>query len=44
MADTKQPELSMERFEALVGAYGCDLDRFPLRERAAAKALVLRSP
>ena len=33
----------MERFSALVEAYGGDLDRFPQRERAAAKALALSS-
>ncbi|MDB4986041.1 MAG: hypothetical protein JWN04_1219 [Myxococcaceae bacterium] len=43
MPDTKQPELSMERFSALVEAYGADLERFPARERAAASALALRS-
>jgi hypothetical protein len=43
MADTKQPELSLERFGALVEAYGGDLERFPERERVPAKALVLRS-
>lgn len=44
MTDTRQPELSLARFEQLVESYGGDIDRFPLRERAAAKALVLRSP
>ncbi len=44
MADTEQPELSLERFAALVEAYGSDLERYPLRERAAAKALVLHRP
>lgn len=43
MTDTRQPELSLARFEQLVEAYGGDIDRFPLRERVAAKALVLRS-
>ena len=43
MADTKEPELSLERFGALVEAYGADFERFPLRERSAAKALLLRS-
>jgi hypothetical protein len=43
MADTKQPELSLERFGALVEAYGADFERFPLHERSAAKALLLRS-
>lgn len=43
MADTKQPELSLERFAALVEAYGADFERFPLHERSAAKALLLRS-
>jgi hypothetical protein len=43
MADIRQPELSLERFEALVEAYGGDLERFPSQERARAKALVLRS-
>jgi len=43
MADTKQPELSLERFAALVEAYGAEFDRFPLHERTAAKALLLRS-
>jgi hypothetical protein len=43
MADTKRPELSLERFSALVEAYGADFDRFPLHERSAAKALLLRS-
>lgn len=44
MADTKRPELSIERFALLVEAYGSDLERFPTQERAAAKALVLRTP
>lgn len=43
MADTREPELSMERFEALVEAYGADLERFPKLERAGARALVVRS-
>lgn len=43
MADTKEPELSLERFGALVEAYGADFERFPVRERSAAKALLLRS-
>lgn len=43
MPSTEQPELTMERFSALVEAYGGDLDRFPPRERAAAKALALSS-
>ena len=43
MTDTRQPELSLERFEALVESYGGDIDRFPTRERTAARALVLRS-
>jgi len=43
MADIRQPELSLERFEALVEAYGGDLERFPSAERGRAKALVLRS-
>jgi hypothetical protein len=43
MTDTRQPELSLERFEKLVESYGGDLDRYPVREREAAKALVLRS-
>ncbi|MDB4972924.1 MAG: hypothetical protein JWN48_1265 [Myxococcaceae bacterium] len=43
MPGTKQPELSIERFGALVEAYGGNLDRFPERERTAAKALALRS-
>lgn len=43
MADTRQPELSLARFEALVEIYGGDLDRFPEAERGAAKALVLHS-
>jgi hypothetical protein len=43
MADTKEPELSLERFGALVEAFGADFERFPLRERSAAKALLLRS-
>lgn len=44
MADIGQPELSSERFQALVEAYGGDLERFPAGERVRAKALVLRSP
>ena len=43
MADTKQPELSLERFAALVEAYGAEFERFPLHERPLAKALLLRS-
>lgn len=43
MTDTRQPELSLERFEKLVESFGGDVDRFPARERAPAKALVLRS-
>jgi hypothetical protein len=43
MADTKRPELSLERFAALVEAYGADFERFPVQERSAAKALLLRS-
>lgn len=43
MADTKQPELSLERFAALVEAYGAEFERFPPHERTAAKALLLRS-
>ena len=43
MADTQQPELSLERFEALVAAYGGDFTRYPERERAGAEALVARS-
>jgi len=43
MADTKQPELSLDRFSALVEAYGADFDRFPPSERAQARALALRS-
>lgn len=42
MADT-QPELTLERFAALVEAYGGDVERFPERERALARALSLRS-
>jgi len=42
MADT-QPELTLERFAALVEAYGGDVERFPERERARARALSLRS-
>ena len=43
MADTQQPELTLERFEALVAAYGGDFARYPERERAGAEALVTRS-
>lgn len=43
MPGTEQPELTMERFRALVEAYGGDLERFPQRERASAKALALAS-
>lgn len=43
MTHTRQPELTLERFEALVAAYGGELERFPERERARACALVLRS-
>jgi hypothetical protein len=43
MADTTEPELSLERFAALVEAFGADFERFPARERSAAKALLLRS-
>ena len=43
MADTQQPEVSLERFEALVAAYGGDFTRYPERERAGAEALVARS-
>jgi hypothetical protein len=43
MADTEQPELTLERFRALVEAYGGELERFPVRERAAARELLLRS-
>ena len=43
MADTQQPEFSLERFEALVAAYGGDFSRYPERERACAEALVARS-
>lgn len=43
MADTQQPELTLERFEALVAAYGGDFARYPERERAGAEALVARS-
>jgi hypothetical protein len=42
MADTEQPELSIERFQALVEAYGGDLERFPQRERAGARELLRR--
>jgi hypothetical protein len=42
MADTEQPELSIERFQALVEAYGGDLERFPQRERARARELLRR--
>ncbi|HEX5657225.1 MAG TPA: hypothetical protein VFX59_08515 [Polyangiales bacterium] len=42
MADTEQPELSIERFQALVEAYGGDVERFPLRERAGARELLRR--
>lgn len=44
MADTLEPELSLERFGALVEAYGADFERFPQRERAAARALARSSP
>lgn len=43
MADTEQPELSLERFRALVEAYGGDLERFPKSEREAARELLQRS-
>ena len=43
MADTEQPELTLERFRSLVEAYGSDLERFPSRERAAARQLLVRS-
>ncbi|MET0339379.1 MAG: hypothetical protein ABW252_00170 [Polyangiales bacterium] len=43
MADTQQPDLTLERFEALVAAYGGDFARYPERERAGAEALVSRS-
>lgn len=43
MTDTKQPEPSLERFGALVEAYGSDIERFPEPERAPAKSLVMRS-
>jgi hypothetical protein len=43
MADTEQPELTLERFQALVEAYGGDIERFPTRERVAARELVARS-
>ncbi|HEY6876397.1 MAG TPA: hypothetical protein VI299_00175 [Polyangiales bacterium] len=43
MADTEQPELTLTRFRALVEAYGGDLERFPRREREAARALLARS-
>lgn len=43
MADTQQPELTLERFEALVAAYGGDFARYPERERPGAEALVARS-
>jgi hypothetical protein len=42
MADTEQPELSIERFQALVEAYGADIERFPQRERAGARELLRR--
>jgi hypothetical protein len=41
MPSTQQPELTIERFSALVEAYGSDLDRFPRAERTAAKQLAL---
>jgi hypothetical protein len=44
MTDTREPELSLERLEVLVEAYGGNIDRFPARDRARAKALVMRSP
>jgi hypothetical protein len=43
MPGTEQPELSLERFSALVEAYGGELSRFPERERAAAKELLRSS-
>lgn len=43
MADIEQPELTLERFRALVEAYGGNLERFPARERAAARELLARS-
>jgi hypothetical protein len=43
MADTKQPELTLARFGALVEAFGGDFERFPLHERAQARALALSS-
>ncbi|MET0286572.1 MAG: hypothetical protein ABW352_18965 [Polyangiales bacterium] len=42
MADTEQPELSIERFQALVEAYGGDIERFPRREREGARELLRR--
>jgi hypothetical protein len=42
MAHTEQPELSIERFQALVEAYGGDVERFPQRERTAARELLRR--
>jgi hypothetical protein len=42
MADTEQPELSIERFQALVEAYGGDPERFPQRDRAGARELLRR--
>ncbi len=42
MSDTEQPELSIERFQALVEAYGGDIERFPQRERAGARELLRR--
>jgi hypothetical protein len=42
MADTEQPELSLARFQALVEAYGGDVERFPQRERAGARELLRR--
>lgn len=43
MPDTEQPELGIERLKALVEAYGGDVERFPQRERAAARELLARS-
>jgi len=43
MADTRQPELTLERFAALVEAYGGNVERFPAHERVAARALAQRS-
>ncbi len=40
---TDEPSITLQRFEALAGAYGADFDRWPEQERAAARRLALAS-